>query len=118
LRIRTCIGFGRGSFLLRLLCWDTGLDYFVADRVHTLADSEQLVYRDLDWIRSRIIFTSITVLGHRIGLFCRRLCAYFSRYGTTSVSGLRLDSVADNFYYDYCVGTLDWIILLRIVGIL
>jgi hypothetical protein len=85
------------------------LDYFVADRGHTLADTEQLVYRDLDWIWSRIIFSTITVLGHRIGLFCRGSCAYFSGYRTICVSGLGLDSVADHFYYDYCTRTLDWI---------
>ncbi len=48
--IGTRIGFGWGSFLLRLLCWDTGLDYFVADCVHTLVDTERLVYQDSDWI--------------------------------------------------------------------
>jgi hypothetical protein len=36
------------------------------DRVHTLANTEQFVYRYLDWIQSRIIFSTITVLGHRI----------------------------------------------------
>jgi hypothetical protein len=83
LYIGTRIEFGRGSFGLQLLYWDTGLEYFVADRVHTLEDTEQLVYRDLDWIWSRIIFTLITVLGHRIGLFCRGLYAYFSPYRRT-----------------------------------
>ncbi len=116
--IGTQIGFGNGSFLIQLLYWDTGLDYFVADHVHTLADTEQLVYWDSDWIRSRIIFTMITVLGHQIGLFCRGQCAHFSGYGTTCVSGLGLDSVADHCYYDFCIGTLDQIILSRIVCIL
>ncbi len=88
------------------------------DHVHTLADTERLVYRDLDWILLLIIFTMIHVLGHQIRLFCRGSCAYFSGYGTTCVSGLGLDSVADHFYYDYCVGTTDWIILLQIVCIL
>jgi hypothetical protein len=82
---------------------DTGLD-FVANCVHILADTERFVYRDLDWIRSRIIFTTITVLGHRIGFF-RGSCAYFSGYRMICVSGLGLDSVADHFYYDYCIGT-------------
>jgi hypothetical protein len=86
--------------------------------VHTLADTERLVYQDLDWIQSRIIVTTISVLGHWIRLFCRGLCAYFSRYGTTCVSGLGLDSVTDHFYYDYCIGTLDWSILSRIMCIL
>jgi hypothetical protein len=116
--IGTRIGFGRGSFLLQLLCWDTRLDYFVVDHVHTLANTEQLVYPDSDWIRLRITFTTNTVLRHRIGLFCRGSCAYFSTYGTTCVLGLGLDSVAGHFYYDYCVGAPDWIILWRIVCIL
>ncbi len=58
--------------------------------MHTLADKEHLVYRDSDWIRSRIIFTMITVLGHRIRIFFRGWCALFSGYGTTCVSGLGL----------------------------
>ncbi len=60
--IGTWIGFGHGSFVLQLLYQDTGLDYFVADRVHTLLDTEKFVYRDLDWIRSLIICTTVTVL--------------------------------------------------------
>ncbi len=83
------------------------MDYCVADRVHTLADTEQFVYQDSDWIWSRIIFNMITVSGHWIGLLCRGLCAYFSGYRTICVSGLGLDSVADHFYYDYCIGTPD-----------
>jgi hypothetical protein len=83
-----------------------------------LADAEQFVYRDSDWIQLRIICTTITVLGHRIRLFCHRLCAYFSGYRTICVSGLGLDLVVDHFYYDYCTGTPDWIIVSRIVCIL
>jgi hypothetical protein len=60
------------------------------DCVYTLADTEQLVFWDSDWIRMRIIFTTITVLGHRIRIFCRGSCAYLSGYGTTCVLGLTL----------------------------
>ncbi len=83
---------------------DTGLDYFVVDRVHTLADTEQFVHRDLDWIQSRIIFTTITVLGHRIGLFCGGLCAYFSRYRTICVSGLGLGITVLGHQIGFCCG--------------
>jgi hypothetical protein len=88
---------------------------FVVDCVHTLADTERFVYRDLDWIRSWIIFTMITVPGHRIG-FCCGLCANFSGYRTICVLGLGLDLVADHFYYDYCTRTADLIILKQIRG--
>ncbi len=81
-------------------------------------DTEQLVYQDLDSIWSQIIFTKIIVMGHRIGFFCCGLCAYFSGYEMTCLSGLGLDSVADHFYYDYCVGTLDWSNLAWIMCIL
>ncbi len=72
------------------------------DRVHTLADTKQFVYRDLIWIWSWIIFTTITVLGHR---------SVHSGYRTICVSGLGLDLVADHFY-DYCTRTPDWICVL------
>ncbi len=70
------------------------------------------MYWDSDWIWLQIIFTRITVLGHRIG-FCRGSCD--SGYRTIYVSGLGLDLVTDHYYYDYYIRTPDWISVLVIM---